>query len=147
MLQDVPTIWNSREMCPRLQWVTRWDSWNWNLGAPCSHSTIIIIYFTMLKMRPLQDLSLFCHILYKWRTRDILLKILSDESLTSAKKNYFQVQGIRHQHSTGKYFILQLPVIKYCFIKMSGKYSCLPLQLFILRFLIILTTEVLQQEI
>lgn len=98
-------------------------------------------------MTSLQDLALLCHILYKRRMRDILLKVLSDESLMSAKKNYFQVQGIRQQRSRGKYFILQLPVIKYSFIKMSGKYSCLALQIFILQFLIILTTEVLQQEI
>lgn len=47
----------------------------------------------------------------------------------------------------GKKKILQLLVIKFRFIKMTGKHSCLPLQIFILEFLIILTTEVLQQEI
>lgn len=58
--------------------------------------------------------------------------VLSNKSLTSANKNYFQVQGITCQHSRGKVIILQLLVIKYRFIKMTGKHSCLPLQIFIL---------------
>lgn len=65
----------------------------------------------------------------------------------SANKNYFQVQDTTRQHSRGKEIILQLLAIKYGFIKMTGKRSYLTLQIFILPFLIILTTEVLQQEI
>lgn len=65
----------------------------------------------------------------------------------SANKNYFQEQDITWQHSRGKQIILHLHAIKYSFIKMTGKHSYLTLQIFILPFLIILTTEVLQQEI